>query len=507
MRFNSLAVDTSKTTNHENGEAYNLSPEMELYKIVCTSILQNQFYTSVNDTLKNIRKLITQCDHNYVAKLAVYAREEMHLRTIPLVLTVELAKVHNGDDLISRLTYRVIQRADEITELLSYYQLSNNRLGEKKLNKLSKQLSKGIAKSFNKFDEYHFGKYNKNTEIRFRDALFLSHASPETPEQKELFEKIINDKLETPYTWETQLSESGKNGRSKKEIWEELIDSRKLGYMATLRNLRNILMAEVSEEHIQKVCDYISNENAVINSKQLPFRFLSAYKTLSNFDMERYCWGEVQESKPVPQMYLPLVFDALEKAVVISSKNISIPENDRVMIAADVSGSMWHPISPRSSIFLYDIGTMLSMLINHNVKYSLTGIFGSTFELFQFPKSSILENTIKILGIQGKVGYATNGHKIIEYLNDNDVSLDKIMVFTDCELYGGSIRKEWETYKRSNPNCKLYLFNLSGYNTIPFSEKSNDVYLISGWNEKIFDMLNNLENGGTVVQSIKSIEL
>ena len=110
-----------------------------------------------------------------MAKLAVYVREKMHLRSIPLVLTVELAKQHNGDGLVSKLTNRVVQRADEITELLAYYAMANVAKELKKLNKFSKQLQKGLADAFNKFDEYQFAKYNREAEVKLKDALFLVH--------------------------------------------------------------------------------------------------------------------------------------------------------------------------------------------------------------------------------------------------------------------------------------------------------------------------------------------
>ena len=74
----------------------------------------------------------------------------------------------------------------------------------------------------------------------------------------------------------------------------ELIDSKKVGYMALLRNLRNILNANPS--NVNKVLEYIENPEAVKKSKQLPFRYLSAYKELKNTGGSR-------------------VFDALENAV------------------------------------------------------------------------------------------------------------------------------------------------------------------------------------------------
>lgn len=45
-----------------------------------------------------------------------------------------------------------------------------------------------------------------------------------------------------------------------------------------LRNLRNILQANVSKDHIQAMIAFLTNEDNVRTSKQLPFRFWSAYK-------------------------------------------------------------------------------------------------------------------------------------------------------------------------------------------------------------------------------------
>ena len=81
----------------------------------------------------------------FVARLAVYTRTEMHLRSIPLLLLVELAKVHNGDDLVARAVEKTVLRADEIMELLMCYQWRNpSGDARKKLGKLSRQIQNGL---------------------------------------------------------------------------------------------------------------------------------------------------------------------------------------------------------------------------------------------------------------------------------------------------------------------------------------------------------------------------
>jgi len=63
--------------------------------------------------------------------------------------------------------------------------------------------------------------------------------------------------------------------------WETLIGNGKLGYMALLRNLRNILEADVSAEAMTQVCATLANRAAVARSKQLPFRFLAAFREVT----------------------------------------------------------------------------------------------------------------------------------------------------------------------------------------------------------------------------------
>lgn len=504
MRFNGSTQGKDKVSNYEGAPAYRLSPKWYLYTAVVTSALSNKFYETADDRLKTIRTLIAQTDPQFVARLAVYAREQMNLRSIPVALAVELSKIHTGDSLVSRLTSKIIQRADEITELLAYYQLSNNRKAMKKLNRLSKQIQYGLQAAFNKFDEYQFAKYNRTTEVTLRDALFLVHPKPKDDNQQVLFNKIVEGKLETPYTWETELSALGQTkfaSEQEKAVafkakWEELIDSGKLGYMALLRNLRNILKSEVSATHVQQICETLASEERVLKSKQLPFRFLAAYRELS--EIHSGCASRVM--------------DAIEKAVTVSARNIAgFDESTKVLVACDVSGSMQHAISSHSVIKNYDIGLMLGMLLKSRCANVVSGIFGDRWKIVNLPDSGVLSNVDAFYKREGEVGYATNGHLVIRDLIDRQTVMDKIMLFTDCQLWNSrgndSMQDVWKKYKVIAPNAKLYLFDLAGYGATPLNITANDVYLIAGWSDKIFDMLAALDNGENVLEQIEKIVL
>ncbi|MCU0430185.1 MAG: TROVE domain-containing protein [Cytophagaceae bacterium] len=506
MKFNIPKRTNQELNNYEGGKAFRLTPEWELYSAVVTASLSDMMYEKADDRLARIISLISISDPLFVAQLAIYTREKMHLRSVPLVLAVELAKIHSGDSLVKNTVYRIIQRADEITELLAYYQASNKRIGTKKLNKLSKQLQKGVAEAFGKFDEYQFAKYNREAQVKLRDALFIVHPKATNEQQQALFNKIVKDTLEIPYTWEVELSRLGQQKYATKENqhlafkakWEELILSGRLGYMALLRNLRNILELQVSSDAMKKVGEILSSETQVRNSKQLPFRFLSAYR-------------EVQK---VNSSYVGFIMDCLEKAVFISAENIKgFDLNTRVLIASDVSGSMYSAISKNSSIQNYDIGLILSMLMRNRSTNVETGIFGDTWTLIHLPKAGVLGNSQKLRSMEGQVGYSTNGFLVIKDLIARKQKMDKILFFTDMQLWDStngthSLSNEWNIYKKSiAPEAKLYLFDLAGHGQVAVSLKDRDVFLIAGWSDKVFDVLNAIENGSNALDEIKKIEV
>ncbi|XP_077996822.1 telomerase protein component 1-like [Glandiceps talaboti] len=98
-------------------------------------------------------------------------------------------------------------------------------------------------------------------------------------------------KLPTPETWETQVSLKG----NKASTWEDLIDHKKLPFMAMLRNIRNMLNAGISDKHHAWILRKLTDERSVVNSKQFPFRFFSAYEVLGDLERALKRQGDKQD--------------------------------------------------------------------------------------------------------------------------------------------------------------------------------------------------------------------
>jgi hypothetical protein len=506
MHFNRKNKSDNKAfANHEGVLAFPTSREFELYSTVVTNSLSDTFYEAKDERIRRVRSLVQQVSPEFTARLAVYTREQMYVRTMPLVLLVELAKIHSGDDLVARAVARVVSRADEITELLACYQASEGRKGKKTLNRLSKQIQKGLVQAFNRFDEYQFAKYNRDGQIKLRDALFVVHPKPKDAAQQILFDKIANQTLTTPYTWEVELSALGKQKfettPAKEEAfrakWEELIVSGRLGYMALLRNLRNILSAGVSADHLQLVCATLADPQQVAKARQFPFRFLAAYREL----------------KAVQLFHTGMVLEALEAAVLASARHIEgFDKHTRVIIACDVSGSMQTPLSSKSKIMYYDVGLVLGMLLQAKCKAVVPGFFGDTWKRISLPTSRVLANVEEIHRRNGEVGYSTNGYLVIHDLLKRREVVDKVMMFTDCQMWnssGGdaSLATAWDDYRKIAPHARLYLFDLSGYGRQPVDYTRPDVALIAGWSDRIFSALQAIENGADALAAIDEIVL
>lgn len=508
MKYNTILNEERNTVNHEGEKSYRLSPEMELYTAVVTASLSAFAYEKTNQRVERIVMLAERVSPLFLAQLAVYTRTVMHLRSVPLLLLVELARLHNGDNLVARAVEQTVQRADEIMELLMCYQWRNadsSNPSPKRLNHLSRQIQNGLQRAFNHFDEYQFAKYNRNGNVTLRDALFLVHPKAKDEAQQRLFDKIASRSLSVPYTWETELSALGsqkfKSAKERQQAfsakWEELIRSHKVGYMALMRNLRNMLSFGVSDDAMRQVCDFLSDPVQVTNAKQLPFRYLAAYREVE----------QLQDANT------GMVLSSLEAAMRVSAVNIEgFDDATRVLLACDVSGSMYSPVSKNSTVRLFDIGLVLAMLMRSRCRHVVSGIFGDSWKQINMPAENILANVKHMMSMNGKVGFGTNGYAVIDWMISKNIIMDKVMMFTDVQMWDSKsrqnhIEKSWHRYKQIAPEAKLYLFDLAGYGNTPLDVAEPDVFLIAGWSDRIFDVLTALEKGEDTLGVIKQINV
>lgn len=263
-------VKSSPIKTHENGAGIRLTPEQQLSRTLMSCMLwEDTFYEDGESIADRLGALMLLVDPTKVRDLVLHARNQMKLRHAPLFLTRKMAKYPQYKNHVADLLENIIQRPAELCEAVAMY-------WKEKKEPLSAQYKKGLARAFAKFNSYQLAKYNRDNAIKLRDVLFLCHAKPKDEEQAVIWKALINGTLESPDTWEVALS----CGADKKESWSRLLTEKKLGSLALIRNLRNMIQAQVEIPLIRKALRECNP------SKLWPFQLIGAAKYAPQFEPE-----------------------------------------------------------------------------------------------------------------------------------------------------------------------------------------------------------------------------
>lgn len=329
LRLNVATRYTEVT--HEGAPAKPVAPMQALRRSVMSCLLwEREFYEDGEEIAQRIARLAGEVPVGELAALAVEVRKAGHLRHVPLLLLSVLAERGAGTALVSRTIAETISRADELAELLAVHAARNKVAPTALKPVLSAQMKRGLAAALAKFDEYGLAKYDRANAIRLRDVIRLAHPKPASPEQAALWKRAIDGELVTPDTWEVALS----GGADKREAFTRLISEGKLGYLALLRNLRNMTDAGVDTGLIR---DAILARKGAHNV--LPFRYVAA-------------------ARACPQME-PALDQALSEAV------LTMPAfSGKTIVLVDVSGSMDERLSARSDLKRVDAAATLASVIH-----------------------------------------------------------------------------------------------------------------------------------------------
>ncbi len=495
MKFNKTKIKNSsnRKRNFEGEVAYKPdSPELGLVKVTINNLLEDSYYETDAESVDKVEKRFAKAADKkpeFPLKLASYARQEMYLRDISQLLLVLSAQHEDSKMYVEEWAPEIIRRADEPCTVVAMH---DKLVG----GTLPKPLKKGINKSLHNFDKYQFDKYdNTNREVNIRDVINRTHPNPQDELREEIFERLMKGDLDDypevepldesqGKTWETVISEKGNTA----EAWREVIDD--MGLFALIRNIRNMKEAGLDSEEIVKHMD----TDWVKSSKIYPFRFYQSYNAVKQAGVS----DQVIEKK-------------LSEAIDVAADSLD-DSLTSTFTAVDTSGSMYFPLSDRSTLDMVEIGCLFGAMMMRNG--SDAGVFSKVYREvnahFNTPTLELkekLENT--------RCGASTNGHLAIRDIREKDRIYDRVVIFTDCQLWNSTgfsvsrrsssqLRDEWEKYKEEvNPDASLYIIDLNSYGDLNFPENYPDVYNISGWSSKILDFIQYAEDEKEIVKEIK----
>jgi len=445
-----------------------MNPHLELVHAVLSSFLKDEYYESGDARATRISTLATQVatkEPLFVAQLAKVARSEYHLRSVTSVLLGTLAKTHRGDDLTKRAIVASTERVDDLTELAAFVGTP-----------MPKQVKRGIRNAILKFSRHQLAKYKGEGKAMSLVDLFnlvhpkVQHASTQ---QAEAWKDLMEGNLKSTDTWESEVS-AGKTEEERAAAFSNLILEGKMGYMAMLRNLNNLIKYKVSDEVIDAAVARLTSPEEVAKSKQLPFRFYTAFQNVK---------GNRKLS------------DAITDAMELSVANV--PSFDgKMLIAVDTSGSMSGDPIQKAAVFA---ATMIKANDADVILYDT-----QTRELAVSGRSTVIDLAQKI--IDNAMGGGTATSMVFKTAKK---AYDRIVILSDNESWSdyGGVQESYEAYKQKHTSDPyVYAIDIQGYGTTDL-QKSPKVFHLTGWSERMLDFMAAAEQGENILDHIRSVEV
>lgn len=557
----------ANVVNEAGGRAYTLEPKHALAQIAATGTFGNAFYSTAETQLDEVLTLIDEVDDNqYLAKLALYAREKAFMKDMPAALLVALSV--RDTELMHRVFDRVV---DNGRVLRTVFQMIRSGQFKNKAGHGRVGLSSSVQRAFQRWlNTASVGKLlsaSIGSDPSFRDILRMARPTPQDNARRAMFGWLTDKSIEkwAPATEadlpvEVQSLIAYRN--SKSEVAQALIAAdldnvrwdllsgaakgptvwtalaRKMGPQALRMNLnalqRHGVFGDLSSplgaalraagitvpgsgnDIVDLVAARLADESEIRRSKQFPYQYFAAY---------------LNADDKVPQK----IKTALHKAAEIACGNV--PElPGPVVIGLDTSGSMSCAVTgnrgPRngtpcatSKIRCIDVAALFAAAILRCNPDSVVIPFDtSAYDAKIDPNDSIL-SIAQQLAKYGGGGTDCSLPLVAANRKHTQRKFAGIILVSDNESWVGTgrhgstgVMTAWKTFvanqrrlepKGANPRVpKLINIDLQPYQTVQACERA-DIMNIGGFSDSVFNVISAFlaDNNQRFVAEVEAIEL
>ena len=500
---NASKIPTPDTTNQQGYSAYSQDKWLTLLTMLNTLKFEPQYYRSQTQTLKELQTLIDNCakeDLYLTCQCIVYSRclgEGM--RTISHASSVFIAPYISGQEYSKRFyglwnkkeqKGGVIFRPDDMAEILAGYIALNGQIQQTVTTvngvpvsndvktsgpKLSNAMKKGFKSALESLDTYSLLKYKSN----LIDIINLVHPSPKLSratveyngEKISTIDAIMKGYNVSANTWEVNQGEAGqivakavKEGKltdkeaketltqAKADNWKELLDTNKLGILAALRNLRNVLINNPESSTINKLCDLVSNPTLIREGKIMPYQLDLANEIMI-----------AEFNSP----YARQISQALAKGYELAIPNLSALIPGQNVIFLDQSGSMGYEIklpgqkySSRTSCI--SKAALIAATIAKATNADII-VFGCSAKYVQYNPNLDVFTLAKQLSTANMGG--TNLATAWNLAQASGRKYTRTFILSDNECNRGSTYNSYMSYVKNVGHPYVYSVDLAGYGT------------------------------------------
>ncbi|HYW73214.1 MAG TPA: hypothetical protein VE961_19455 [Pyrinomonadaceae bacterium] len=497
-------IPATDAVNEERAAAYALSPRAQLAQYAATGCLNTTFYATADEQLAKVLELCADIDAEFIAKTAVFCRERGFMKDMPALLCAVLSVKDRA--LLASVFPRVIDNAKMLRNFVQI--MRSGVVGRKSLGTAPKRL---VREWLDTRDPSALFKANVGQAPSLTDIVKMVHPKPKDAAREALFGYFIGRKFafdalpEVARQFEAFKQELGEQhaGGVRTEVPDvpfQMLTALELGaaewtaiarrapWQMTRMNLNTFARHGVFGQPgmARLIANRLRDPQAIARARVFPYQLMAAYKM-------------AEANADIPKE----ICEALQDAMEIAIANIPTVEG-KVYVCPDVSGSMSSPVTgyrrgATTAVRCVDVAALVAAAVLR--KNAGAEVLPFNYDVVQVrlnSRDSVVTNATKLAGIGGG---ATNCSAPLRLLNRRQARGDLVIFISDYESWvdagegrGTATMREWNAFKRRNPNARLACIDVQPYRTVQAVERK-DILNVGGFSDQVFEVISEFARG------------
>jgi 60 kDa SS-A/Ro ribonucleoprotein len=496
-------LPAAKAINEAGGRAYQMSSKQSLAQYAATGCLNGTFYASEVDQLTKLLNWCQGVEPEFIARLALYARNHGFMKDMPALLCAVLSVKSPG--LLAEVFDRVI---DSPKMLRNFVQIMRSGVvGRKSLGTLPKRL---VLQWLEARSDQQLFVGSVGADPSLADVIKMVHPKPASPSRTALYGYLIgrdHDAAALPEL--VQQYEKFKRNTNPGKVpvpdvpfqmltslpltekdWMQI--ARNGSWQMTRMNLNTFLRHGVfnSQEMTGLVANRLRNPRLIEQARAFPYQLMAAFMNVAD---------------QVPQP----ITDALQDAMELAISNVP-HVNGKVYVFPDISGSMHSPVTGHreggsSKVRCVDVAALVAAaILRRNPTAEVIPFESNVVKCKLNPRDSVMTNAKKLSSLPAG---GTNCSAPLVHLNSLKAKGDLVVYVSDNESwldspnygrYNGAsateTMKQWSQFKLRSPEAKMVCIDLQPYATTQAVERA-DIINVAGFSDRVFQLIADVADG------------
>jgi 60 kDa SS-A/Ro ribonucleoprotein len=479
--------------NEENAPAYKLSAKHALAQYVATGCMNKTFYAGAEDQLTKILELCSQVEPDFIARTAVFCREQGFMKDMPALLCAVLSV--RDRELLSAIFPRVIDNGKMLRNFVQI--VRSGSVGRKSLGTAPKRL---IREWLDAREDDSIFAASIGQSPSLADIVKMVHPTPATKSREALYGYVIGREYDEAALPElVRRFETFKAGNRSaipdvpfqmltaldlgKPEWTAI--ARRAPWQMTRMNLNTFARHGVFDEPgmAELIADRLRDPQSIAKARVFPYQLMTAYHMTG-------------ERVPV------IVREALQDAMELAIANVPTIEG-RVFVFPDISGSMHSPVTgfrpgATTAVRCIDLAALVAAsILRKNPRAEVIPFESNVVNVRLNARDSVMTNAAVLAKLPCG---GTNCSAPLAFLNKRKAKGDLVIYVSDNESWLDSSRygtfgggrtatmNEWSQFRARNPQARMVCMDIQPYSTVQAKERE-DILNIGGFSDRVFDVI------------------